>query len=75
MVRDHPSIGQIDVFVELNSHEFIVNLNHNAFQPSTNALVFFIIMIAQYLDHITYSIRLLCIGRRGKRKTSQFNLL
>jgi hypothetical protein len=39
MVGDHPAIGQINAFLELNRDHFWIYLHHDSFQPIAYPLV------------------------------------
>jgi len=65
MVGHHPSIRQVNIFLELNSEHFGVYLHHNAFEPVMNTFTA-LVMITKYLNAFTHLVWFLAIGCRCK---------
>ncbi len=74
MIRHHPAIGQVHVFMKLDRDHLRVNLDDNAFQPAAHAFAVFI-MVAVDLDDITHAILTIFSGWGTKRDLCQCNLL
>jgi hypothetical protein len=53
MVRNHPAVSKVNILLKLDGDHFEVNLNHNAFQPITNAVAPTFV-ITKYINSITY---------------------
>ena len=45
MVRNHPTVGQIDIFLELNSHQLWIDLHYRAQQPIAHPVAV-VVMVA-----------------------------
>ena len=52
-VGNHPAVREIHIGAELHCHHFIIHLNNNALDPSTNALAAFFV-IAKHLYRVTH---------------------
>lgn len=74
MVRDHPTICQIDVFLKLDRDQLRVDLNNRPDQPVSNAIAV-VIVIAQDFDVIADTVDFFTVGRGCEIKSRQFSLL
>ncbi len=52
MIRHHPAIGQIDILLELDGDHFCVGLDDHSFEPTTNTLIFIVVMITKDFNRI-----------------------
>jgi hypothetical protein len=51
MVRDHPTICQIDIFLELNGEHFRIDLNDRTLEPIADAVAFSL-MITEHFNAV-----------------------
>jgi hypothetical protein len=65
MVGNHPTIGQVNVFLKLYREHFCVDLYHNAFEPIMDSFSV-LVMVAHHFYSFSYFKRLVPIGCRCK---------
>ncbi len=61
MIGDHPTVGQIYIFLKLDRDHFRISLDNHASQPVPNPLAILIFMITIHLHPITYVIGLILV--------------
>jgi hypothetical protein len=64
MIRHHPTVGQVNIIMELDCDHFRVYLDDHAFQPTANALFILVIMVAKHLHNIAYPVVSIFFRRR-----------
>ena len=74
MIRHHPPICQVHVFLKLDCKHLRIYLDHGANQPVPHALAFFILVVAIDFDPITHPIRFALIWSARKIKFRQICL-
>jgi len=74
MVRHHPAICQIHIFLELDGDHFRIDLDDCPYQPITNAHTVRIFVIAIYFDVVTHIVTFTLIRSAREVDVSQFCL-
>ena len=71
MIRYHPPVRQIYVFLKLDGDHFVIGLYHDPGEPISGTFPFRIFMIAKYFHAIADIIGLILVGRVRKTQFSQ----
>ena len=66
MVRDHPAIRQVDIFLKLDRNHLTISLNNDPCKPISGPVSLFVLMVAKDLNPVPYFIILILIWSRRK---------
>lgn len=63
MIGNHPTVGQIDIFLKLDGDHFCVCLYDHAFEPPADAFIFIVIMVTKNFNHVPDLKYFILLGR------------
>jgi hypothetical protein len=66
MVRDHPTVGQVYIFLKLHRNHLVIDLYNRSDQPIPRTFPLLVIVVAEHLYPITYFIGLFSVRSRGE---------
>jgi hypothetical protein len=70
MIRDHPSVGQVHIFLKLDSDHFGICLDDDTFEPFPDPVTFCVFMVTVDLNRVADLKNLFAVRRTTKTQLS-----